>query len=31
MPPGDYTLQLLIKDLNDNRTTSEWIDFEVVK
>ena len=31
MPPGDYALQLVIKDLNDNRTTSEWIDFEVVK
>ena len=31
MPPGDYALQLLIKDLNNNRTTSEWIDFEVMK
>ena len=31
MAPGEYALQLLIKDLNDNRTTSEWIDFEVVK
>jgi VWFA-related protein len=30
MPPGDYTLQLVIKDLNDKRITSEWIDFEVV-
>lgn len=30
MPPGDYALQLVIKDLNDKRTTSEWIDFEVV-
>jgi len=29
--PGDYALQLVIKDLNDKRTTSEWIDFEVVK
>lgn len=28
--PGDYALQLVIKDLNDKRTTSEWIDFEVV-
>ena len=30
MPPGDYALQLVIKDLNDKRTTSESIDFEVV-
>jgi hypothetical protein len=30
MAPGDYALQLVIKDLNDKRTTSEWIDFEVV-
>ena len=30
MPPGDYALQLVIKDLNDKRTSSEWIDFEVV-
>jgi len=30
MLPGDYALQLVIKDLNDKRTTSEWIDFEVV-
>ena len=28
--PGDYALQLVIKDLNDKRTTYEWIDFEVV-
>ena len=28
--PGDYALQLVIRDLNDKRTTSEWIDFEVV-
>ena len=31
MPPGDYMLQLLIKDLNADRTTSQWIDFEVLK
>jgi len=30
MLPGDYALQLVIRDLNDKRTTSEWIDFEVV-
>jgi len=30
MIPGDYALQLVIKDLNGKRTTSEWIDFEVV-
>jgi len=31
MPPGDYMLQLLIKDLNADRTTSQWIDFEILK
>ena len=30
MAPGEYALQLVIKDLNDKRTTSDWIDFEVV-
>jgi hypothetical protein len=29
--PGDYALQILITDLNGNRTSSQWIDFEVVR
>jgi hypothetical protein len=28
---GDYALQVIIKDLQSNKTTSQWIDFEVVK
>jgi VWFA-related protein len=28
---GDYVLQLVIKDLNANETTSQWIDFEVLR
>jgi hypothetical protein len=28
---GDYALQILIKDLKSNETTSQWIDFEVVR
>lgn len=31
MPAGDYAFQIIIKDLNDNKTTSQWIDFEVLK
>ena len=31
MIPGDYALQLVIKDLTSNQTTSQWIDFEVMK
>ncbi len=26
---GDYTLQLIVKDLLTNETTSQWIDFEI--
>lgn len=29
--PGDYTLQIVIKDLKANETTSQWVDFEVVR
>lgn len=28
---GDYVLQVIIKDLTTNQTTSQWIDFEVVE
>lgn len=28
---GDYALQVVIKDLKRNETTSQWIDFEVVR
>ncbi len=28
---GDYALQIIVKDLQSNKTTSQWIDFEVVK
>jgi hypothetical protein len=28
---GDYTLQIAIKDLLSNKTTSQWIDFEVMR
>lgn len=35
LPPnmltGDYALQIIIKDLQANKTVSQWIDFEVVK
>jgi hypothetical protein len=27
--PGDYALQIIVKDLLTNETTSQWIDFEV--
>lgn len=27
---GDYALQIIVKDLLSNETTSQWIDFEVV-
>lgn len=27
---GDYTLQIVVKDLLSNETSSQWIDFEVV-
>lgn len=30
-PVGDYALQIIIKDLLANETTSQWIDFEVIK
>lgn len=34
LPPkvekGDYTLQLIVKDLLTNEMTSQWIDFEIV-
>lgn len=30
VPKGDYTLQLIVKDLLTNETTSQWIDFEIV-
>lgn len=28
---GDYALQIVIKDLKANKTTSQWIDFEVMR
>lgn len=28
---GDYALQIVIKDLKSNETTSQWIDFEVTR
>lgn len=28
---GDYALQIIIKDLQTNKTTSQWIDFEVMR
>ena len=28
--PGDYALQIIVKDLLTNETTSQWIDFEVI-
>lgn len=31
IPTGDYVLQVIIKDLTTNQTTSQWIDFEVVE
>jgi hypothetical protein len=31
VPTGDYVLQIIIKDLMTNQTTSQWIDFEVVE
>ena len=30
-PKGDYALQIIIKDLQLNETSSQWIDFEVVR
>lgn len=29
MQPGDYVLQVTVKDLLTNQTTSQWIDFQV--
>lgn len=29
--PGDYALQLIIKDTLKNQITAQWIDFEVIK
>ncbi len=29
VPKGDYALQIIVKDLTANETTSHWIDFEV--
>jgi len=29
VPKGDYALQIIVKDLTANETTSQWIDFEV--
>lgn len=31
MEPGEYILQLIIRDTLANKTTSQWIDFEVIK
>jgi VWFA-related protein len=35
LPPeiatGDYALQIIIKDLQTNETSSQWIDFEIVR
>lgn len=31
MLAGDYALQIIIKDLKSNETTSQWIDFEVMR
>lgn len=28
---GDYALQIVITDLNANKSTSQWIDFEVIR
>jgi hypothetical protein len=28
---GEYILQVIVRDKLANRTTSQWIDFEVVK
>ena len=28
---GDYALQIIVKDLTSNQTTSQWIDFVVIK
>ncbi len=28
---GDYALQIIIKDLKSNKTTSQWIDFAVIR
>jgi VWFA-related protein len=28
---GDYALQIIVKDLLSNKTTSQWIDFEIVR
>jgi hypothetical protein len=30
-PAGDYALQVVVRDTKSNETTSQWIDFEVVK
>ena len=31
METGEYILQIIIRDTLANQTTSQWIDFEVVK
>jgi hypothetical protein len=34
MPPGDYVLQVIVKDLlakEKQQIAAQWIDFEVVK
>ena len=31
MLPGEYALQVVIRDLQTNKTASQWIDFEVVR
>ncbi len=28
---GDYTIQIIVKDLMTNETTSQWVDFEIVQ
>lgn len=29
--PGDYALQIIVRDLQTNQTSSQWIDFEVIE
>lgn len=31
VPPGDYALQVIVKDVQTNQTTSQWVDFEIIE
>ena len=31
LAPGDYALQIVISDQNTGETSSQWIDFEVMR